>query len=74
MCENIEQVMISRLPDKGEKIQKQIIELNLELEKLREGEAAERGVIDLDEISGDFQKRLNVTSHHEKASASLSPF
>ncbi|KAK4772718.1 hypothetical protein SAY86_014493 [Trapa natans] len=67
-------VMISRLPDKGEKIQKQIVELNLELNNLIEGEPAGREVIDLDEFSSGFQKQLNVTSHQEKASASRLPF
>lgn len=51
------QVMISRLPDKGEKLQKRMEELNLELAKLR---MEQRNVIDLDDITSDFQRVLNV--------------
>ncbi|KAM1200979.1 hypothetical protein ACFX2I_017177 [Malus domestica] len=53
--------MVSRLPDKGEKIQKQIGELNSELYRLGKVEAQgnERNVIDLelnDDITGEFQR------------------
>lgn len=50
--------MVSRLPDKGEKIQKQIGELNAELYRLGTGEVEgnERNVIDLDDITGEFQR------------------
>ncbi|XP_009355846.2 LOW QUALITY PROTEIN: protein CHROMATIN REMODELING 24 [Pyrus x bretschneideri] len=53
--------MVSRLPDKGEKIQKQIGELNAELYRLGKVEAQgnERNVIDLelnDDIIGEFQR------------------
>lgn len=49
--------MISRLPDKGEKLQKRMEELNLELAKLR---MEQRNIIDLDDITSDFQRVLNV--------------
>ncbi|KAB2597160.1 DNA excision repair protein ERCC-6-like [Pyrus ussuriensis x Pyrus communis] len=50
--------LVSRLPDKGEKIQKQIGELNAELYRLGTGEVEgnERNVIDLDDITGEFQR------------------
>lgn len=51
------QVMISRLPDKGEKLQKRMEELNLELAKLR---MEQRNVIDLDDITSEFERVLNV--------------
>lgn len=54
------QVTISRLSDKGAKIERQLAELNLELEKIRKAERTEKEVINLDDISGDFQKFLNV--------------
>uniref|UniRef100_A0A7N0TBK3 Protein CHROMATIN REMODELING 24 n=1 Tax=Kalanchoe fedtschenkoi TaxID=63787 RepID=A0A7N0TBK3_KALFE len=44
---------LSRLPDKGEKIQKQIAELNLELAKQTQ-------VIDLDEVTGDLERTLRL--------------
>ncbi|KAL2941812.1 Protein CHROMATIN REMODELING 24 [Bienertia sinuspersici] len=46
---------VSRLPDRGEKIRKQLIELNLELEGL-----ATPQVIDLDDISDALQRSLHV--------------
>ncbi|KAI4345067.1 hypothetical protein L6164_012234 [Bauhinia variegata] len=49
--------MISRLPDSGEKIQKRIAELNSELDKLK---MTERTVVDLDDVTGEFQRVLNV--------------
>ncbi|KAK4264709.1 hypothetical protein QN277_025847 [Acacia crassicarpa] len=49
--------MISRLPDGGEKLQQRLAQLNSELSKLK---MEERNVVDLDEISGKFQKVLNV--------------
>ncbi|XP_027342704.1 protein CHROMATIN REMODELING 24 [Abrus precatorius] len=49
--------MISKLPDKGEKLQKQIAELNLELAKLK---SEEKDVVDLDDFTSDFQRVLNV--------------
>ncbi|XP_030511508.1 protein CHROMATIN REMODELING 24 isoform X2 [Rhodamnia argentea] len=56
----LDKATISRLPDKGARIEKQLAELNLELEKTRKAERTEKEVIDLDDISGDFQKFLNV--------------
>lgn len=52
--------MVARLPDKGEKLRKQIAELNSELFKIREAERTENKVIDLDDLSGEFQAVLNV--------------
>ncbi|KAK7358796.1 hypothetical protein VNO77_00735 [Canavalia gladiata] len=49
--------MISKLPDKGERLQKQIAELNLELARLKE---EERNVVDLDDFTDEFQKVLNM--------------
>ncbi|MED6135125.1 Protein CHROMATIN REMODELING 24 [Stylosanthes scabra] len=49
--------MISRLPDKGEKLQKRLRELNLELTKL---EMEERTGADLDDFTSEFQSVLNV--------------
>ncbi|XP_011011399.1 PREDICTED: protein CHROMATIN REMODELING 24-like isoform X2 [Populus euphratica] len=52
---------ISRLPDQGAKLQKQIGELNSELNKLRMEKATEReGIISLDDLTGEFERRLNV--------------
>nr|GMD62646.1 protein CHROMATIN REMODELING 24 isoform X2 [Ipomoea batatas] len=48
-----------RLPDRGEKLQKQIAELYAELDLVRnQGKANE--VIDLDDISGKFERVVNV--------------
>ncbi|KAL2342897.1 hypothetical protein Fmac_004182 [Flemingia macrophylla] len=49
--------MICRLPDKGEKLQKRLVELNLELAELKRGE---RNVVDLDDFTTEFQRVLNV--------------
>lgn len=51
---------VERLPDKGEKLQKQIAELNLKLKKLRTDERSETEVIDVDDIMGNFKRVLNV--------------
>ncbi|KAF9681810.1 hypothetical protein SADUNF_Sadunf05G0041300 [Salix dunnii] len=54
-------VTISRLPDRGAKLQKQIGELNSELNKLRIEKATERkGIISLDDLTGEFERGLNV--------------
>ncbi|KAJ6929201.1 protein CHROMATIN REMODELING 24 [Populus alba x Populus x berolinensis] len=54
-------VTISRLPDQGAKLQKQIGELNSELNKLRMEKATEgKGIISLDDLTGEFERRLNV--------------
>ncbi|KAI5587719.1 hypothetical protein BDE02_05G053400 [Populus trichocarpa] len=54
-------VTISRLPDQGAKLQKQIGELNSELNKLRMETATDRkGIISLDDLTGEFERRLNV--------------
>ncbi|KAI3504265.1 hypothetical protein L1887_32812 [Cichorium endivia] len=50
--------MVERLSDKGEKIQKQIVELNFELAKLR-GET-ETIDLDFDDVVDDFNTVLNV--------------
>ncbi|KAK6922790.1 Helicase, C-terminal [Dillenia turbinata] len=51
---------ISRLPDKGERIKKQIVELNMELVKIRMEKISAKGVIDLDELTDKLQRSLNV--------------
>ncbi|XP_010270309.1 PREDICTED: protein CHROMATIN REMODELING 24 isoform X2 [Nelumbo nucifera] len=52
---------ISRLPDKGDKIRRQVAELNLELDKIRmEDKRIEKEIIDLDDISGDLHRVLTV--------------
>ncbi|WVZ26466.1 hypothetical protein V8G54_005010 [Vigna mungo] len=48
--------MISKLPDKGEKLQKRLAELSLELADLK----SERNVIDLDDFTTEFEQGLNV--------------
>ncbi|KAJ6366263.1 hypothetical protein OIU77_002778 [Salix suchowensis] len=54
-------VTVSRLPDQGEKLQKQISELNSVLNKLRMEKATERKVvINLDDLTGEFKRGLNV--------------
>ncbi|KAL9340324.1 hypothetical protein Peur_066543 [Populus x canadensis] len=53
-------VTVLRLPDQGAKLQKQISELNSVLIELRMEKATERGVISLDDITGEFERGLNV--------------
>jgi len=48
--------MISKLPDRGQKLQKRLAELSLELAELE----SERNVIDLDDFTTEFQRGLNV--------------
>lgn len=50
---------VSRLPDKGEKIRKQIADLNLELENLKTPRRSNE-VIDLDDIADELQRSLHV--------------
>ncbi|XP_045823433.1 protein CHROMATIN REMODELING 24 isoform X2 [Trifolium pratense] len=50
-------VMISKLPDKGEKLKNRIVELNRELTKLK---MEQTNVVDLDDITDEFEKVLNV--------------
>ena len=57
---NFVQAMVSRLPDRGEKIQIQIAELNAELDRIKIESESEKEVIDLDSFSGDFNRALNV--------------
>ncbi|GKA57409.1 SNF2-related, N-terminal domain-containing protein, partial [Tanacetum coccineum] len=52
--------MVGRLADKGEKIRKQITELNLELRRLQTSNAGEVETIDLDDVADDFNRVLNV--------------
>ncbi|XP_009628104.1 protein CHROMATIN REMODELING 24 isoform X1 [Nicotiana tomentosiformis] len=52
--------MISKLPDRGERIQKQIAELNKELKNIRMEKENRDEVIDLDDISGRFHRVVNV--------------
>ncbi|KAK7399357.1 hypothetical protein VNO78_10539 [Psophocarpus tetragonolobus] len=49
--------MISKLPDKGLKLQKRLVELNLELVELNR---EERNVVDLDDFTAEFRRVLNV--------------
>ncbi|KAK1587650.1 hypothetical protein Q3G72_015382 [Acer saccharum] len=52
---------VERLPDKGAKLQKQIANLNLELNMIRmEKQSKQPEVIDLDDITGEFERVLNV--------------
>ncbi|XP_052190509.1 protein CHROMATIN REMODELING 24 isoform X2 [Diospyros lotus] len=54
-------VMISKLPDKGGNIHKQISELNSELNMIQMEKRKEKEVIDVDDIAGDLQRVvLNV--------------
>ncbi|KAF5751779.1 DNA excision repair protein ERCC-6-like isoform X1 [Tripterygium wilfordii] len=53
-------VTVSRLPDQGAKLQKQIAELNLELQKITIPEATDIKVINLDDLSGQLERVLNV--------------
>ncbi|MCD7450162.1 hypothetical protein HAX54_003943 [Datura stramonium] len=52
--------MISKLPDKGQKIQKQIAELHKELEIIGMEKENKDVIIDLDDISGQFHRVVNV--------------
>ncbi|KAK3036188.1 hypothetical protein RJ639_030258 [Escallonia herrerae] len=52
--------MVSHLPDKGERIQQQIAELNRELSKIQMIQKSENEVIDLDDVAGELQRVLNV--------------
>ncbi|XP_050205526.1 protein CHROMATIN REMODELING 24-like isoform X2 [Mercurialis annua] len=51
---------VSRLPDQGAKLQKQISELNLELNKIKMDKTTRNEVIDLDDLTEDLQRVLNV--------------
>lgn len=51
-----QQAMVSRLPDRGEKIIKQIAELKVELRAMTK----ENQSIDVDDISGKLERVLNV--------------
>lgn len=54
-------ITISRLPDKGAKIEKQIAELNAELQKMKTAEVTEKETeVGVDDITGQLQKVLNV--------------
>ncbi|PWA61087.1 SNF2-related, N-terminal domain-containing protein [Artemisia annua] len=52
--------MVGRLADKGEKIRKQITELNSELRRLQTSKTGEVVTIDLDDIADDFNRVVNV--------------
>ncbi|XP_077213472.1 chromatin remodeling 24 [Tasmannia lanceolata] len=57
LCQTLEdKVMISKLPDKGEKIERQIHELNLELRKIGQLENREKEIIDLDDLTLKLQR------------------
>jgi hypothetical protein len=51
------QAMITKLPDKGEKLRKRIVELNLELAMLK---AEKENNADLYDFTSEFQRVLNV--------------
>lgn len=58
--------MVSRLPDQGGKIQKQIAELNAQLHDLRNSslnnsrDGKEQTLVDIDELTKDLQNVLSV--------------
>lgn len=60
------QALVSRLPDKGGRIQKQIAELNTQLHDIRNSgsnpgrERKEQEVIDVDDLTKDLQNVLSV--------------
>lgn len=51
---------MSRLPDKGDRIYKQIAELESELDIIQGTKPAENKTIQLDDISVEFQRVLNM--------------
>ncbi|KAK2656287.1 hypothetical protein Ddye_009339 [Dipteronia dyeriana] len=52
---------VERLPDKGAKLQKQIVNLNLELNMIRmEKQSKQQEVIDLDDMTEEFDRVMNV--------------
>ncbi|KAA3456121.1 protein CHROMATIN REMODELING 24 [Gossypium australe] len=54
-------ITISRLPDKGGKIEKQIAELNAELQKIKTAEVTQKETeVGVDGITGQLEKVLNV--------------
>lgn len=52
--------MLARLGDNGEKIRKQIAELNSELRNLCMPKRGEIETIDVDDVAEDFNRVLNV--------------
>ncbi|XP_024028985.1 protein CHROMATIN REMODELING 24 [Morus notabilis] len=52
--------MVSRLPDNGQKIQIQIAELSAELHRIKMKKENKKEVIDLDSLTSEFNKVLNV--------------
>ncbi|GAV74218.1 SNF2_N domain-containing protein/Helicase_C domain-containing protein [Cephalotus follicularis] len=52
--------IVSKLPDKGVKLQLQIAELNSQLYKLSMANRQEKEVINLDDVTGDFQNFINI--------------
>lgn len=50
------QDVVSQLPDKGERIQRQIDELNLQLQKIYNSHRKDAEIINLDDISGRLEK------------------
>lgn len=57
---NFFQEMISKLPDKGQRIQRQIAELHKELEIIGMEKGNKDEIIDLDDISEQFHRAVNV--------------
>lgn len=54
------QATVSKLPDKGERILKQIAALQLELENIIMAKRTDKEVVDVDEITEGFHRVLNV--------------
>lgn len=54
------QATVSKLPDKGDRILKQIAALQLELDNIRMAKRTEKEVVDVDEITEGFHRVLNV--------------
>ncbi|XP_057961339.1 protein CHROMATIN REMODELING 24 [Malania oleifera] len=48
-----DKVIVSKLPDKGKRIQTQIVELTSELERIKLEKNSEKEVIDLDDVNGE---------------------
>ncbi|WCJ41023.1 chromatin remodeling 24 [Euphorbia peplus] len=55
-----DKVTVSRLPDKGAKLQRQVMELKLELEKMKNENKSNKEVINLDDLTEDLERVLKV--------------
>ncbi|KAK9162446.1 hypothetical protein Syun_003348 [Stephania yunnanensis] len=52
--------VVSNLPDKGERMQRQIVQLNGELDRIRAAKRGNKEIINLDDISGKLQNMLSL--------------